>query len=105
MTPVRMPGSAVGNTIFQITWLRVQPIPYAASLVIRGTIFIASSAVRTTVGTISTARATAPAGAEDEPVMSPTLAYAKTPARIDGSPVKVFAPKRTALARGAVRSE
>jgi hypothetical protein len=30
----------------------------------RGTIFIASSAVRTMVGTISTASASAPAGAE-----------------------------------------
>ena len=33
------------------------------------------------------------------PVTSTTLAYAKTPARIDGSPVKVLALKRTALAR------
>src|SRR5262245_66147287 len=97
MTPVRMPGIAVGRTIFQITWLRVQPRPYAASLVMRGTIFMASSAVSSTVGTISTARATAPAGAEYVPVTSTTLAYAKTPARVEGRPVSVLAEKRTAL--------
>src|SRR5262249_31614415 len=100
MTPVRMAGRAVGSTILQMTWLRVQPIPYAASRVMRDTVFIASSAVSTTVGTINTARATAPAGAEYVPVTSTTLAYAKTPARIDGSPVRVLAARRTAPARG-----
>ena len=57
-------GQAVGRTTFQITWVRVQPMPNAASFMRCGTIVIASSAVRTTVGSISTASATPPASAE-----------------------------------------
>ena len=64
MTPVRIPGRAVGSTIFQIIWVRVHPIPSAASFILRGTVFIASSAVRTTVGSIKTASETPPAQAE-----------------------------------------
>ena len=55
MTPVRIPGRAVGRTIFQIICVRVHPMPSAASFILRGTVFIASSAVRTTVGSIKTA--------------------------------------------------
>ena len=59
-----MPGSAVGKTIFQIICVRVQPMPSAASFILRGTIFMASSAVRTTVGSMRMASATPPAMAE-----------------------------------------
>ena len=64
ITPVRIPGSAVGSTIFQIIWVRVQPMPSAASFILRGTIFMASSAVSTTVGSIRIASDTPPAIAE-----------------------------------------
>jgi len=64
MTPVRMPGRPVGSTTCQITCARVQPMPRAASFIRRGTIRIASSAVRMIVGSISTASDTPPAIAE-----------------------------------------
>ena len=64
ITPVMTPGSAVGSVTLRITWVRVQPMPYAASFMIFGTIFKDSSAVRMTVGTMSTASAAPPAGAE-----------------------------------------
>jgi len=64
MTPGSMPGSAVGNPVRQTTWLGVQPMPTAASFIRAGTIFMASSAVSMTVGTIRIASATPPVGAE-----------------------------------------
>ena len=64
MMPVRMPGSAVGSTTLATTWVGVQPMPTAASFIRVGTVRIDSSAVRITVGSISTASATPPATAE-----------------------------------------
>ena len=98
MTPVTMPGKAVGTTTRATTWVCVAPIPTAASRILGGTRLIASSAVSRIVGTISSARATPPAGAENPPVTTTTVANANTPARIDGSPVSTLAAKRTALA-------
>ena len=57
-----------------MTWVWVQPIPWAASFMIRGTIFMASSAVKITVGTMSKAKAIPPAGAEYVPVIKTTAA-------------------------------
>ena len=58
----------------QTTWVRVQPMPMAASFIRCGTMRIASSAVSITVGSISTASATPPARAEKVPVVSTTAA-------------------------------
>ena len=64
MTPVRMPGTAVGSSTIQTTWVRVAPMPMAASFIRDGTMRIASSAVRMIVGSIRIDSATAPATAE-----------------------------------------
>ncbi len=98
ITPVRMPGRAVGKITQVTTCVGVAPMPIAASRILAGTRLIASSAVSRIVGTIRSASATPPAGAENSPVATTTVAYANTPARIDGRPVSTLAAKRTAAA-------
>ena len=87
------------------TCVGVAPIPIAASRILDGTRLIASSAVSRTVGSISSASATPPAGAENSPVTTTTVAKANTPARIDGSPVSTLAAKRTAEAVASIGTE
>ncbi len=81
--------------MFQITWVCVAPIPIAASRISSLTERIASSVVRTIVGSISSVSATPPAMGEKRPVASTMTPYAKTPARIDGNPLSSLAQNRT----------
>ena len=60
MTPVSRPDAAAGRITLQATRHRGAPSPSAASFIWLGTSRSISSAVRTTMGNISTARATPP---------------------------------------------
>jgi hypothetical protein len=73
-------------------------MPIAASRIRDGTRLMASSAVSMIVGSISNASAAPPAGAENPPVTTTTVANANTPARIDGRPVSTLAANCTAFA-------
>ena len=64
MTPVRMPGIAVGSSTIHTVCVLVAPMPMAASFMRAGTMRIASSEVRMMVGSIRIESATAPATAE-----------------------------------------
>ncbi len=59
MTPVRMPGKAVGSMTRRTVWARVAPMPMAASRMRAGTMRMASSEVRMIVGSMSSERAAA----------------------------------------------
>src|SRR5271166_2950632 len=91
MTPVRIPGKAVGRITLVTTCVGVAPIPIAASRIRDGTRLMASSAVSMIVGSMSNASAAPPAGAENPPVTTTTVANANTPAKIEGRPVRTFA--------------
>ena len=64
MTPVKIPGIAVGKSTIQTVCVFVAPMPIAASFMRAGTMRIASSEVRMMVGNIRIDKATAPAMAE-----------------------------------------
>ena len=64
MTPVKIPGSAVGSSTIHAVWVWVAPMPMAASFIFSGTMRKASSAVSTMVGSIRIESARPPAIAE-----------------------------------------
>ena len=64
ITPVRIPGRAVGSMTRRTVCARVAPMPIAASRMCAGTMRIASSEVRMIVGSMSSDKAAAPATAD-----------------------------------------
>ena len=64
MTPVRMPGIAVGSSTIHTVCVSVAPMPIAASFIRAGTMRMASSEVRMIVGSIRIGARRAPANAE-----------------------------------------
>ena len=106
MTPVTMPGSAVGRTILTIVFHCGTPSAYAPSRSGPGTSRSISSVERTMVGSISTVSASEAAKPENRGV--PLLNHGLTistqkdrmnrPATIDGMPVITSTKKRTVRA-------
>src|SRR5439155_7494651 len=108
MTPVMMPGAAVGSTILRMVFHFGMPSAYAPSRSAVGTSRNISSADRTTVGSISTDRASEaanpvwlgrPSGLNSGETTCTQNASTNRPATIDGIPVITSTKKRTARAR------
>ena len=92
-----MPGSAVGSTTFQTTWVGVQPMPTAASFILVGTadrLLGGQDDRRQHQHRQRHAAGERRVGA----VRSTTTAKANTPARIEGKPVSTLAGKRATAA-------
>src|SRR5262245_66514172 len=86
--PVVIPGKAAGTTTVATDLHFVAPNASAPSRRAFGTARRNSSVLRTVIGIMSTPKAIPPASVEKCPMGTTTIAYAKIPMTIDGTPFR-----------------